>query len=811
MEHSPVPLLIKQEPVNADVANQEAAESSSHESGEPPREDAWEDYPTHWQAVEGVVSIGQASRIRTPLRGRLYVCSECEYHATRADVIKHQRLHTRARPYVCLLCNFAGTQNSHLRSHFKRHHFTPLDEDNHMIIPQSHFICQECHIIFPTQEKLQTHLCQSHTNEEQTPSNSEETNRDDMQVDSLQKDHVGKQNGARESVQHVNNVLHINNEQNSPLRSDSCTTSKHMTSSSVPPTDDGVSMNSAHVIHMSQNDSDFSSKGTTFNHDGAYLQPAFAINQEEQITASSKESVTSTPCSFTQSHVFEQRERRTCGNPTSLEDSVTQDCAIVGSSSSSEHKSFAFANEDHVPPSSACSEGLATVGSSSKGRKTFTCSQCGYKGGKKDVQKHLTVHTGFRPYVCLQCGHTTAQNNHMRKHFQRIHPGQEAEFDVRTDEFYICSSCLYFFLSQETFSAHFDKGTCVRDGNELCSDTMSPNNVMLQNQTLFNPQAANVGTRDYENEHDIQLRKTSFSFSNTFEEGHHLTQTKRQRKNAEPKCAIKTNGTISNPQNTQSDVINHFKRSINVENNYKELRSEEAMSWSTELPSYEPTVSNINGQNHVTLPSLVETRNETKKAHFRGTQANASSYSQNRTSRHFQTSTVSASSRNSQQNGEVSFLQDGSAQMTPGFLQEKTTHISMDSTGYGTIASPTVGNAAAVQSHSLEQNCDGDVHTANTVPRNIRKAAQRSLQKYTQVQNRQRRHCHEPLYSNRHKPIQPFVWHFQGRSYITYEIAGKTSRSLPKVDRQMACNFCPYKTSKKELLRLHMRRHLWMS
>ncbi|KAI8518300.1 hypothetical protein Bbelb_043170 [Branchiostoma belcheri] len=294
MEHSPVPLLIKQEPVDADVANQEAVGSSGHESGEPPREDAWEDYPTHWQAAEGVVSIGQASRIRTPLRGRLYVCSECEYHATRADVIKHQRLHTRARPYVCLLCNFAGTQNSHLRSHFKRHHFTPLDEDNHMIIPQSHFICQECHIIFPTQEKLQTHLCQSHTNEEQTPANSEETeNSDDMQVDSLQKDHVGKQNGALESIKHVNNVLHRNNEQNSPPRSDSCATSKHMTSSSVPPTDDG----------------------------------------------------------------------------------------------------------------------------------------CGYKGGKKDVQKHLTVHTGFRPYVCLQCGHTTAQNNHMRKHFQRIHPGQEAEFD----------------------------------------------------------------------------------------------------------------------------------------------------------------------------------------------------------------------------------------------------------------------------------------------------------------------------------------------------------------------------------------------
>ncbi|XP_019640715.1 PREDICTED: zinc finger protein Xfin-like [Branchiostoma belcheri] len=801
MEHSPVPLLIKQEPVNADVANQEAVGSGpGPESGEPPREDAWEDYPTHWQAVEGVVSIGQASRIRTPLRGRLYVCSECEYHATRADVIKHQRLHTRARPYVCLLCNFAGTQNSHLRSHFKRHHFTPLDEDNHMIIPQSHFICQECHIIFPTQEKLQTHLCESHTNEEQTPSNSEETeNSDDMQVDSLQTGNVGKQNGALESVQHVNNVLHRNNEQNSPLRSDSCATSKHMISSTVPPTDDGVSMNSAHVIHMSQNDSDFSSKGTTFNHDGAYLQPAFAINQEEQITASSKESVTNTPCSFTQSHVFEQRERRTCGNPSSIEDSVsvTQDCAIVGSSNSSEH----------VPPS----EGLATVGSSSKGRKTFTCSQCGYKGGKKDVQKHLTVHTGFRPYVCLQCGHTTAQNNHMRKHFQRIHPGQEAEFDVRTDEFYICSSCLYFFLSQETFSAHFDKGTCVRDGTELCSDTMSPNNVMLQNQTLFNPQAANIGTRDYEEEHNNQLCETSFSFSNTFEEGHHLTQRNRQRKNAGPKCAIKTDGTISNPQNTQSDVINHFRRSINVENNYKELRSEEAMSWSTELSSYEPTVSNVNGQNHMSLPSLqlVETRNETKKAHFKGVQGNA----QNRTSRRFQNSTSSVPSRisSSQQNGQVSFSQEGSAQMLPGFLQQTTTHISMDGTGYGTIASPTVGNAAAVPLHSLKQNCDEDVHTTNTVPRNIRKAARRSLKKYTQVQNRQRMHCHQPLYTNRRKPIQPFVWHFQGRSYITYEIAGKTSRSLPKVDRQMACNFCPYKTSKKELLRLHMRRHLWMS
>ncbi|CAH1271487.1 ZSCAN10 [Branchiostoma lanceolatum] len=432
MEESPVALPIKQEPVDScsndgsafpDVANQEVAGSSKHDFSEPPQEDAGDEYPTHWQAADGLVSIGHAARIKQQIRGRLYVCSECDYQASRADVIKHQRLHTRARPYVCLLCNFAGTQNSHLRSHFKRHHSAPLDEDNHMVIPQSHFICQECQIIFPTQEKLQSHLSDSHTNDEPPSNNKEGENTENTQVDSLQKNHVGQPNRTLESVKHVNNTVHRDNEQRSP---------------------------------------------------------------------------------------------------------PSEELATAGS------------------------------GSSSRAKKTFTCSECGYRGGKKDVQKHLTVHTGFRPYVCLQCGHTTAQNNHMRKHFQRIHPGQEAEFDVRTDEFYICSSL------------------------------------------------------------------------------------------------------------------------------------------------------------------------------------------------------------------------------------------------------------------DAEQNCDKDVHSTNAecqsgVPRNIRKAARRSLQKYTQAQKRQRKTYHDAPDNNRGKPIKPFVWHFQGRSYITYEIAGKTSRSLPKDDRQMACNFCPYKTSKKELLRLHMRRHLWMS
>ncbi|XP_066294432.1 uncharacterized protein [Branchiostoma lanceolatum] len=828
MEESPVALPIKQEPVDScsfdgstfpDVANQEVAGSNKHDFNEPPQEEAGDEYPTHWQAADGLVSIGHAARIKQQIRGRLYVCSECDYQASRADVIKHQRLHTRARPYVCLLCNFAGTQNSHLRSHFKRHHSAPLDEDNHMVIPQSHFICQECQIIFPTQEKLQSHLSNSHTNDEQNPSNNEEgDNRENTQVDSLQKNHVGQPNGALESVIHVNNTVHRDNEQRSPPRSDSCTTSKNKIISSsniLPPTEQRVSTRSAQML---QDDSDCSSKGTRFNSDIAYLQSVFTNNQESQSTLSSKESVENTQSSFTQSNVFEHRTSRTEESPTSIEDSLTQQYAAVASSNSSEYKSLAYANDDHVPPSSTCSEGLATVGSgsSSRAKKTFTCSECGYRGGKKDVQKHLTVHTGFRPYVCLQCGHTTAQNNHMRKHFQRIHPGQEAEFDVRTDEFYICSSCLYFFLTQKRFNKHFDMGTCARGWPDTSSrsDAVSQNHAIPQNQTLFHPQTTAVNTKDYEDERDIRIPETSYNFSNSLEEGHHPTQRNRQRKNTEPKCA-KTNGTTNIPQNAHPDVINLFRRSINIGNNYEELRTEEAMSWSTELPSHEPTRTSVSDVNHASLPSLVETRSRSNKTH--SNQEKSSSNSRNSTSRLLQNSTTSASYRKtrsrSHQNGGEPFSQE----------DPKTTHSSVDDTG--AMNSQTVGNAAAVPLHSVslecstvdaEQNCDKDVHSTNaecqsSVPRNIRKAARRSLQKYTQAQKRQRKTYHDAPDNNRGKPIKPFIWHFQGRSYITYEIAGKTSRSLPKDDRQMACNFCPYKTSKKELLRLHMRRHLWMS
>ncbi|XP_078604526.1 uncharacterized protein LOC144878120 [Branchiostoma floridae x Branchiostoma japonicum] len=836
MEQSPV---VKQEPVDStcsyngnefpDITKQEIAGSSGHnESSEPPLEDSGEECPIHWQAVEGSVSVGHASRIKLPLRGRLYVCSECEYQASRADVIKHQRLHTRARPYVCLLCNFAGTQNSHLRSHFKRHHSVPLDEDNHMVILQSHFICQECQIIFPTQEKLQTHLHNSHTNEEQAPANNEDGgNTENTQIDSLQKTHVGQPNGALESANDLHNVLRRDNEQRSPPISDSCTSSKHKTVSSsntvhVPPTEQRVSTSSADTIQNQMWENGI--ERTDVNHDGFYSQPAFTCNQERQSSLSSKESVANTKCSFTQSNSFENKESGTSEeNP--IKHNVTQQYAVVETSNSNEYKSFAYANEDHVPPSSTCNEGLATVGSGSTTRpkKTFTCSECGYKGGKKDVEKHLTVHTGFRPYVCLQCGHTTAQNNHMRKHFQRIHPGLEAEFDVRTDEFYICSSCLYFFLSRERFNNHFDKGQCAWPVEASSSDAILPNHVMLPNQTLFPSQAMAVSTNDYENGHDFQIRETSY---NALEEGHHLTQRNRQRKNADPKCA-KTNGTINIPQDVQPDVINQFRRSINVENNYEELRSEEAMSWSTELSTHEPTVtsvSDVNQHNHVTVPAFSERRSMLNRTHF--SQEKGLYNSRKRTSKVLQKCGMTSESfrtSTSHQNGGATFSREGTTQnpVMPRFLGEKTTHAIMDKTG--AISSQTVGNAAAVtlQSSSsgcLSQNCDEDLNNStdtdglSSVPKNIRKAARRSLQKYTQAQKRQRKTSHhEALYSGRGKPLRPFVWHFQGRSYITYEIAGKTSRSLPKDDRQMACNFCPYKTSKKELLRLHMRRHLWMS
>lgn len=67
--------------------------------------------------------------------------------------------------------------------------------------------------------------------------------------------------------------------------------------------------------------------------------------------------------------------------------------------------------------------------------KRFQCSVCGHSSvQKKDLVKHMRIHTGEKPFKCRYCEYRSTQSSNVNTHVKRVHPETlpDGELDVPT-------------------------------------------------------------------------------------------------------------------------------------------------------------------------------------------------------------------------------------------------------------------------------------------------------------------------------------------------------------------------------------------
>ncbi|XP_063543983.1 gastrula zinc finger protein XlCGF7.1-like [Cydia strobilella] len=79
------------------------------------------------------------------------------------------------------------------------------------------------------------------------------------------------------------------------------------------------------------------------------------------------------------------------------------------------------------------------------GEKPFRCSHCGYKCKKKSgIMSHLMIHTGDKPFQCSYCDHRSRRKGHLRIH-EMTHTGKTP---------FVCDQCDKKCFTQGSLHRH---------------------------------------------------------------------------------------------------------------------------------------------------------------------------------------------------------------------------------------------------------------------------------------------------------------------------------------------------------------------
>ncbi|XP_045844168.1 zinc finger protein 175 isoform X1 [Meles meles] len=314
---------------------------------------------------------------RTHSSGKLYECSECgKGFSQNSTLAIHQKIHTGERQYTCGECGKAFTQKSTLSLHQRIHS------------GEKSYVCIECGQAFVQKAHLTVHQ-RGHTGEKPYPCHS-----------------CGKAFISKSQLD-IHHRIHTGEK---PYECGAC--GKAFTQKSH--------LNIHQKIHTGERQHVCGDCGKAFNQK--------SILSMHQRTHTGEKPYKCSDCgkAFTSKSQFKEHQRIHTGEKPYL-------CTECG-------KAFNGRSNFHKHQMTHTRE------------KTFTCYKCGNAFlQKSELVAHQRTHVGEKPYECYDCGKSFGRKPQLQVH-QRIHTGEKP---------YVCSQCGKAFNNRSNFNKH--QTTHIRD------------------------------------------------------------------------------------------------------------------------------------------------------------------------------------------------------------------------------------------------------------------------------------------------------------------------------------------------------------